>query len=345
MHRFRFVSLVGISSLLLALGSVAHADTQLTGAGSTFVFPFFSRAFFEYSKNNPGITVNYSSIGSGGGISQFTAKTVDFGASDVPMNTTELAAARAANGEVVQVPVTLGAAAVAYNLPGVPNHIKLTRELLTAIFLGKVTNWSDTAFSKLNPGVNFPNMPILVVHRADGSGTTFIFTDYLSHVSPEWKSQVGTGKVVNWPAPSAIGAKGNEGVAGQVRNSAGAIGYVELAYALQNDISYAALQNVAGEFVLPSIPTARAAAAQKPNVTPLDFSIVDEGGKNSYGITGYTWAFLWKNPSDRVRGKQLTDVMKWVVTSGQALAEAVKYVPLPEAVQREALKAISTIQS
>ncbi|MBC5828422.1 MAG: phosphate ABC transporter substrate-binding protein PstS, partial [Candidatus Eremiobacteraeota bacterium] len=199
---------------LIAAPAGALADTQLIGAGSSFDYPFFSRAFYEYGRSHPGVSVNYQSIGSGGGIQQFTAKTVDFGASDVPLNAKELKAAQDANGAVVQVPVALGGVALAYNVPGAPNHLHLSSDVLANIFLGKVTNWNDGAIGRLNRGARLPDLPIVVVHRADGSGTTYIFTDYLSKVSGQWKDQVGNGKSVSWPASSSVGAKGNEGVAG-----------------------------------------------------------------------------------------------------------------------------------
>jgi len=339
----KFRIAIAVLAALPLFASAAVADTQIIGAGSTFDYPFFSRAFYEYNRNNPSVTVNYQSIGSGGGIEQFTKKIVDFGASDVPLNAKETAAALAANGPVVQVPVTLGGEAIAYNVPGTPSHIRLTTQLLAGIFLGKITNWNDAAIARSNPGTTFPNLPIVVVHRADGSGTTYIFTDYLSHISPDWARSVGTGKVVSWPAPSSIGAKGNEGVAGQIGNTTGAIGYIELAYALENNISYAAVQNRAAAFVLPSIASVRTAAAQKPNVSAHDFSIVDEPGRDSYPISGYSWAMLWKNQSDRAKGTQLVALFRWLVKSGQAFATKVDYVGLPANVQAEADRALASV--
>jgi phosphate transport system substrate-binding protein len=336
-----FVAAGLLAGLLLPMA--AAADTRFLGAGATFPYPFFSRAFYAYSQDHAGITVDYSSIGSGGGIAQFTAKTVDFGASDVPMTKAELQAAMDANGAVVQLPDTLGGIAIAYNVPGVSKHIKMTPAVLANIFLGKVTNWNDPSIAAVNAGVTFPNLAILVAHRADGSGTSFHFTDYLSKISPEWKTKVGVGKVVNWPA--GVGAKGNEGVAGQIGNSPGAIGYIELAYALQNDIAYVALQNKAGAYVLPSIDSIRAAAGQKPEVSATDFSITDMGGQESYPISGYSWIMVWKNQADPTRGKQLSDLLKWLVTSGQDYAKKVNYVPLPDNVQQVALKAIGSIHS
>jgi phosphate transport system substrate-binding protein len=346
-QRLRFVSLFGIFGLALAgaLATAAVADTQITGAGSSFDFPFFSRAFYEYGKAHSDVQVNYQSIGSGGGIQQFTAKTVDFGASDVPLSAAEMKAAQAANGDVVQVPVALGGVVVAYNVPGSSGHLKLDQATLASIFLGKTTNWNDPAIAKLNPGANLPNLSIVVVHRADGSGTTFIFTDYLSKISAQWKTQVGTSKVVNWPAASSVGSKGNEGVAGQVRNTPGAVGYLELAYALDNDISYAALRNSAGQFVVPSVDTVRAAASQKPNVSPSDYSIVDQGGASAYPIAGYSWVMLWKNQPNSAKGKQLVTLFRWLVTDAQALATKIRYVNLPANVQAEADKALSSIRT
>jgi len=327
----------------LVLPIAASADTQFLGAGATFPYPFFSRAFYAYSQDHAGITVNYASIGSGGGISQFTQKTVDFGASDVPMTKAEMQAAMDANGVVVQIPDTLGGIAVAYNVPGISKHIKLTPKNIADIMLGKVTNWNDPSIAAVNSGVSFPNLAILVVHRADASGTSYHFTDYLSKISPEWSSKVGRSKSVNWP--TGVGQKGNEGVAGQITNTPGAFGYVELAYALQNDMSYAQVQNKDGSFVLPSPDTIRAAAAQKPDVNPSDFSITDIGGKDSYPISGYSWLLVWKNQADPSKGRELQAMLKWLVTGGQQYAAKVNYVPLPENVQQEALKAIASIHT
>jgi phosphate transport system substrate-binding protein len=346
-NRLRFVSTLTIVAAVVSLGSsniAAAATTQITGAGSTFDMPFFARAFFEYNKMHDDVQINYQGIGSGGGIQQFTQQTVDFGASDVPLNATELKAAQQANGDVVQLPVTLGGAAIAYNVPGVAKALLLDQKTLANIFLGSITNWNDGAIAKLNPGANLPNLPIVVVHRADGSGTTYIFTDYMSKINPEWKTKVGVAKVVSWPAPSSVGAKGNDGVAGQIKNTPGAIGYIELAYALQNDIAYAAIRNSAGKYVLPSLDTVRAAAAQKPGVNPGDFSIVDMPGTNSYPIAGYSWAMLWKHQSNAAKGKELVNLFRWLVKDGQTYAVKVSYVGLPSNVQTEADKALASIK-
>ncbi|HEX8829251.1 MAG TPA: phosphate ABC transporter substrate-binding protein PstS, partial [Xanthobacteraceae bacterium] len=295
-----FVRRLLVLAVAATMSLPAAAATQLTGAGSTFDYPFFSKAFYTYSQKNPTVTVNYQSIGSGGGIQQFTAKTVDFGATDVPMNPQELSRA---GQPVLQIPVTLGGAAIAYNLPGVTQQLRMTRQTVADIYLGKVTKWNDPAIAKTNPGVKLPDTPIVVVHRSDGSGTSYIFTDFLSHVSPEWKSKVGTGKSVSWPAPSAVGAKGNEGVAGQVRSTPGAIGYVELAYVIENNMPAALLLNKAGKWVAATPETIASAAATKPEVSSTNFSIVDAAGANSYPISGYSWVVLYKKPSDAGRAK------------------------------------------
>jgi phosphate transport system substrate-binding protein len=338
------MTLVAVFAAVSLAPANASADT-LTGAGSSFDFPFFSRAFYAYHQAHQDVSVNYQSIGSGGGIQQFTAKTVDFGASDVPLTKAETAAAEASNGPVVQVPVTLGGVVVAYNVPGATGHLKMNPDVLSDIFLGKITNWNDGRIGKLNPGATLPNLAILVVHRAEGSGTTYIFTDYLSKVSSEWKSKVGTSKSVSWPAAASVGLKGNEGVAGQIRSTPGAIGYIELAYAIDNDISYAALQNRAGEYVLPSLDAVRTAAAQKPDLSPSNFSIVDMQGKESYPICGYSWVMLWKNEPNAERGKELLDLFRWLVTDGQSQAVSVKYVSLPTNIQTEAEHALASIKT
>jgi phosphate transport system substrate-binding protein len=338
--------LLGIAAVAAAAATtgIVLAAVQLTGAGSSFDNPFFSRAFYAYGHDHADMQVNYQPIGSGGGIQQFTQKLVDFGATDVPLTATEMSTARTANGDVVQVPVTIGGVVVAYNVPGAPENLKLSRDTLVDIFLGNITNWNDARIAKLNPQAKLPDLPIIVVHRADGSGTTYIFTDYLSKISTQWKSKVGNAKVVSWPAPSAVGAKGNEGLARQIQGAPGAIGYIELAYALDNKISYAALGNRAGQFVLPSVESVRAAAAQKPNVSPNDFSIVDMPGPNSYPICGYSWVMLWRTQADASKGKQLVDLFRWLVTDGQEYAIRVRYVSLPTNVRAEAAKALASIR-
>jgi len=332
----------GALAVVAALSAPAAAATQLTGAGSSFDYPFFSKAFYIYSAKNADVTVNYQSIGSGAGIQQFTAKTVDFGASDVPMSAAELART---GQPVLQIPVTLGGAAIAYNLPGVTTTVRLTRQAIADIYLGKILKWNDPQIAKLNHGVNLPDMPIVVVHRSDGSGTSYIFTDFLSHVSPEWKSKVGTGKSVSWPAPSAVGAKGNEGVAGQVRSTPGSIGYVELAYVVENKMPAATIQNRAGKWVACSESTVAAAAATKPEVSPTNFSIVDAPAADSYPISGYSWVMLYKKPADAARAKLLYNVFSWLVgPQGQSNARSVDYVPLPGNVQAAAQATLKQMQ-
>ncbi len=320
----------------------AMAATQLTGAGSTFDYPFFSKAFYEYSKSHGDVQVNYQSIGSGGGIAQFTQRTVDFGATDVPMNAGEIKAAEASGGPVLQVPVALGGESIVYNVPGIASGLHLTSAVLAAIFLGKVTTWNDPQIAKLNGGMKLPNTPIVVVHRSDGSGTTYIFSDYLSTVSPEWKAKVGTGKSVTWVAASAIGGKGNEGVAGQVNNNPGAIGYVELAYALQNKMSQATLQNAAGKLISDAPGGVRAAAAAKPDVSATNFSIVDMKCATCYPIAGYSWVVVYENPQDKAKGKVLQQILTWLAgDDAQKIAGGLDYVPLPDNIQALAHKTLA----
>ncbi len=316
--------------------------TQLTGAGSTFVYPFFSRAFYEYSKQHGNVNVNYQSIGSGGGIQQFTQKTVDFGASDVPMNAEEL---KRAKDPVIQIPVALGGESIVYNLPGLRAPLRLDRQTLADIYLGKISNWNSPQIAKLNAGVMLPNLPIAVVHRSDGSGTTYIFTDFLSGVSAEWLKTVGRGKSVAWRAPSSVGGKGNEGVAGQVRNTPGAIGYVELAYALANNMQAAVIENASHSYVGDSADSVRAAAATEPSVSASHYSIVNRPGPKSYPIAGYTWAMVYQHPTDSARARLVRDVLQWTVgQKGQAIAGTLQYVPLPSSVQTAAQNALKRMQ-
>jgi phosphate transport system substrate-binding protein len=324
-------------------GSSATAGSSLTlvGAGSTFVYPFFSRAFDAYQKVDPGVTINYQSIGSGGGIQQFIAQTVDFGATDVPMNAKDLSAVQGGRNSIVEFPVALGGIAIAYDVPGVASGLVLSPDVLASIYLGTVKTWNDPRIAKLNPSVKLPDLAIVVVHRADASGTTYIFTDYLSAVSAGWKAGVGTSKSVSWPASSSsVGMKGNEGVAGQIKNTPGAIGYVELAYALETQMTYASIINASGAAVAPSIASVRAAAATKPAVDPADFSIVNASGKAAYPIAGYTWALLYKHYSDTPKQAALCDLFHWVETDGQKLAVDVDYVDIPSAVRARAVAAL-----
>jgi phosphate transport system substrate-binding protein len=330
-----------IAAALFVTATVpAAAATQLTGAGSTFDYPFFSKAFYEYGKSHD-VQVNYQSIGSGGGIAQFTQRTVDFGATDVPMSASEIKAAEG-GGPVLQVPVVLGGVSIIYNVPGVASGLHLTPNVLANIFLGKITAWNDPQIAKVNGGMKLPNTPIVIVHRSDGSGTTYIFTDYLSTISAEWKAKVGTGKSVTWVAPSAIGGKGSEGVAGQVNNNPGSIGYVELSYALQNKMSQATLQNAAGKFIADATGGVHASAEAKPDVNASNFSIVDMKCAACYPISGYSWVVLYQNPQDKVKGKTLQQILTWVASSdGQKIAGSLDYVPLPENIQELARKTLA----
>lgn len=308
-----------------------HAPAgTLTGAGSTFDQPFFTRAFYEYNKANPGVTVNYASIGSGGGIQQFQGQTVSFGASDVPMSPVDIAAAT--GGQVLQVPVALGGEAMSYNLPGVKSGLKLTGPVIADIELGQVKTWNDAKIKSLNPGVKLPSNPIVTVHRSDGSGTTYIFTNYLSTVSPAWASGPGTGKSVSWPV--GIGEKGNEGVAGFVKETPYSFGYVELDYAIANNFAYAKVKNAAGKYVSPTPKTVAADAAQKPDITAVDFSIVNEPGVQSYPISGYSWLLVYELQKNQNVGTTLVDVLDWLTHVGQSQAAALDYVPLPANIQQ-----------
>jgi phosphate transport system substrate-binding protein len=333
-----FVCRLTAATFVLGLATPALAATQLTGAGSSFVYPFFAKAFYQYSQENKDVTVNYQSIGSGGGIEQFTAKTVDFGASDVPMSADEV---KRAGGDVLQIPVALGGEAIVYNLPTIKGSLHLTRDDIANIYLGKIAKWNDAQLKKDNPGTDLPDLAIIPVNRSDGSGTTYIFTDFLSHVSSDFKAKVGTGKSVQWPSPASVGGKGNEGVAGAVKQTVGAIGYVELAYALENKMPQAMVQNKAGKYAECGLDNVKAAAATKPDVSSTNFSIVDSAAANAWPIAGYTWAFVYQNPTDKVRAKLTKDVLAWAVTKAQPIAGTLNYVPLPENVQQTALKTLA----
>ncbi len=307
---------------------------QLTGAGSTFVQPVFTKAFYTYSSKNSGVTVNYQAVGSGAGITAFEGGTVNFGASDVPMAAADVAKAPAAYGGVLQVPDTLGGVTLSYNLPGVKTGLKLDAPTIAGIFAGTISKWNDPAITALNPGVSLPSQPITTVHRSDSSGTTYIFTDYLNTVSTTWAAGPGKGKSVTWPA-SSVGSAGNSGVAGSIKSTPYSIGYVELAYALQNSFTYAAVKNVAGSYVTPSLASVGADAAQKPNVSSTDFSIVNQAGSGSYPISGYSWALIAKKQSSAATGKSLVAVLDWLTHTGggQDQSASLDYVPLPTNIQ------------
>jgi len=314
-----------IAFLCLVLTLPVLAQTTLNGAGATFPYPMYSKWFSQYHKDHPNVEINYQSIGSGGGIRQVLAGTVDFGASDGPMTDEQLAQAKT---KILHIPTVLGADVPAYNL-NVTGELKFTPAALAGIFLGKITTWNDPALAKANPTVKLPNDPIIVIHRSDGSGTTFIWTDYLSKVSPDWKSQVGNGTSVKWPV--GLGGKGNEGVAGMLRQMPGAIGYVELVYAVQNKIPYGEVENSAGTFVKASVETVTAAAASVKNM-PTDFrvSIVNAPGRNAYPISSFTWLLIPAQSKDAAKGRILADFLNWMVSDGQKMTADLTYAPLPE---------------
>ena len=304
--------------------SLAFADsTLINGAGSTFIYPAITKWFDEYSKTNPNVQFNYQAIGSGGGIKQVTSKTVDFGATDGPMTMDQMTQAP---GRIYHIPMVMGAVAVAYNIPGVGKGLKLTPEILAGIFLGKITQWNDPKITEQNPGVNLPGSSIVVAHRSDGSGTSFIFTDYLSSVSSDWKGKVGKGTSVNWPV--GLGGKGNEGVSGLLKQSPGSIGYVELAYAKENNLTYALLQNKSGNFIEPTIDSTSKAAEGANIPADFRFSIVNSINPDAYPISGTTWLLIYKQ-MDSVKGKAIVDFIRWAVTDGQKLTAAMDYAPLP----------------
>ena len=324
--------------VLLALPVVGQ--TTLTGAGATFPYPIYSKWFSEYHKSHSDVEINYQSIGSGGGIRQVTAGTVDFGASDMPMTDKQL---QEAKSKILNIPTVLGADVPAYNVPGVTGEVKFTPEALAGIFLGKISKWNDKAITAANPGVNFPDKEIIVVHRSDGSGTTFIWTDYLSKVSPEWKNLVGADTSVKWPV--GLGQKGNEGVAGSLRQMSGSIGYVELIYAVQNNIPYGSVRNAAGAFVKASLQGVTAAAASAPKM-PADFrvSITNAPGKDAYPISSFTWMLIPAQSKDAAKGKMLADFLNWMVTDGQKMTTALAYAPLPENVAEKVKDAIKQVK-
>lgn len=314
---------------IAATAGVAAQTIQINGAGATFPYPIYSKWFSEYNKLHPNVRINYQSIGSGGGIRQVTQETVFFGATDGPMTNEQL---QAAPGRILHFPTVLGAVVPIYNIPGVSSELKFTGPVLADIFLGKITKWNDPALAKLNAGVSLPDRDITVVHRSDGSGTTYIWVDYLSKVSPEWKQKVGVSTSVKWP--TGVGGKGNEGVAGLVRQSPNAIGYVELIYALQNKITYGQVQNAAGTFVRASLESTTAAAAAAASKMPADFrvSITNPPGEGAYPIASFTWLLLYENPKNKAQAKVMADFLRWALTDGQKFAKELGYAPLPESV-------------
>jgi phosphate transport system substrate-binding protein len=330
-----------LAFVLLALPSLAQ--TKLNAAGATFPYPIYSKWFNEYHQQHPDIEINYQSIGSGGGIAQVTAGTVDFGASDGPMKDEQIAAFKQQRGtSILHFPTVLGAVAPAYNIPGFKGELKFTPEVIAGIYLGKITSWNDAAIAKSNPGVTLPNASIVVVHRSDGSGTTYIWTDYLSKVSPDWNSQIGKGTSVKWPV--GLGAKGNEGVAGMIRQMDGAFGYVELIYALQNKITFGSVKNAAGNFVKASLDSTTAAAASVKTM-PADFrvSITNAPGKDAYPIASFTWLLVPADWKDKGKQKILVDFLTWMLGQGQTMTAQLDYAPLPDELKKKEREAIKSI--
>ena len=328
------------SFLAVCLGG-ASAQTNLNGAGATFPNPIYQKWFSEYHNLHPDVTINYQSIGSGGGIKQLQAGTVDFGASDGPMNDEQLAQTPF---KVFHIPTVLGSVVLTYNIPGVTAELKFTPDVVADIFLGNIKKWNDPRLAKANAGVKFPDLDIIVVHRSDGSGTTYIFTDYLSKVNPEWASKVKKGTAVNWPV--GLGGKGNEGVARQVKQTEGSIGYVELIYALANHMSFGSVQNAAGSFVKASLESTTAAAASVQNM-PDDFrvSITNAPGKDAYPICSFTWFLVPVEWSDAGKQKIFVDFLSWMVDKGQSMVQGLDYAPLPKSVAQKVRARIKEIKT
>ncbi|MDE2489666.1 MAG: phosphate ABC transporter substrate-binding protein PstS [Elusimicrobia bacterium] len=333
----RMLTMIAAAALLAA--PAAARAKSLVGAGSTFGYPIYSKWFAEYHKVKPGLQINYQSIGSGGGILQFTNKTVDFGATDGPMNDAQI---EKAGGKVLHIPTVLGGVVPIFNVAGV-KELRLDGPALAGIYLGKITMWNDPALVKLNPRAKLPAEPIVVIHRADGSGTTYCFVDYLSKVSPEWKAKVGLGTSVDWPV--GLGGKGSEGVTGLVKQNPGAIGYVELIYALQNKLGYASVRNRAGVFVKGTLAGVTAAAAGAARTMPKDFrvSITNAPGRTAYPISTFTWLLVYpKNPAGK--GVEIRDFLRWELKSGQKMAAGLGYAPLPLAVKAKVARVVETIE-
>lgn len=341
----KFALILPVTLLVVLVGFNAKAQISLTGAGATFPYPMYSKWFDEYHKLHPDIEINYQSIGSGGGIRQITEGTVDFGASDGPMNADQLKAYKEKRGmEVLHFPTVLGADVPTYNLPGIATELKFTPEVLAGIFLGEITKWNDPALAKINPDVKLPSDDIVVVHRSDGSGTTYVWVDYLSKVSEEWKSKVGVGTSVNWPV--GLGGKGNEGVAGLVKQTPNSIGYVELIYAIQNKMPYGTVKNQAGQYVKADLDSVTAAAAGAAQNMPDDFrvSITNAPGEKAYPIASFTWLLIPEKFSDGSKLKVMKDFLQWMLTDGQKMTEALAYSPLPQEVIAKEQQALAKIQ-
>jgi phosphate transport system substrate-binding protein len=341
----RRILLFNVALAAIFTVSVACAQQVLINAGgATFPYPMYSKWFDVYHKKFPNIAINYASIGSGGGIAQVTAGTVDFGASDGPMSDAQIKEFQEKRGAaILHFPTVLGADVPTYNIPGVTGSLNFTGEVLAGIFMGRITKWNDPEITKINPGVKLPSNNIVVVHRSDNSGTSYIWTDYLSKVSKEWEMKVGRGTGVNWPV--GLGGKGNEGVSGSVQQTANSIGYVEIAYAIQNKMTYGKVKNAAGEFVLASLASVTAAAAGMKDM-PEDFrvSITNPPGKGVYPISSFTWLLIPSKIADPSKKKAIKDFLVWMLGDGQKMTGALLYAPLPNAVVAKELKAIEKIQ-
>ena len=323
---------------LLAAQTCAFAQLLINGAGATFPFPIYSKWFDEYAKIDPSVRFNYQSIGSGGGQKQILAQTVDFGASDGPMSDDNLAKAP---GKILHIPTVAGADVLTYNLPGNPK-LKFDGPAIVDIFMGKITKWNDPKIQSQNQEVKLPDSDIVVVHRSDGSGTTYIWVDYLSSISPQWEKEVGRNTSVKWPA--GLGAKGNEGVAGQVKQLSGTVGYIELAYAKQNHLTYAAVKNAAGNYVLPSIESITEALGTAKVPADFRFSMVNPPGANAYPIAGATWLLVYEQQKDAEKGKKLVEFLNWALAKGEQMAASLDYAPLPANLQQRVLERVKTIK-
>jgi phosphate transport system substrate-binding protein len=334
------IAFAAAATVVVTAGTAAQT-IQINGAGATFPYPIYSKWFAEYNKLHPEVQINYQSIGSGGGIRQITNRTVFFGATDGPMTSEQMTAAP---GRILHIPTVLGAVVPVYNIPGVSAELKFTGPVLADIILGKITKWNDPALAKLNPEVSLPATDITVVHRSDGSGTTYIWVDYLSKVSPEFKKTVGVATSVKWPV--GVGGKGNEGVAGLVSQTPGSVGYVELIYALQNKIAYGSVQNSSGNYVRASIDAVTAAADAAASAMPADFrvSITNPPGKDAYPIASFTWLLLYENAQDKAQAKVMVDFLKWALADGQKQARDLGYAPLPSNIVALVLKAVEKIK-
>ncbi|MHB9025023.1 MAG: phosphate ABC transporter substrate-binding protein PstS [Armatimonadota bacterium] len=331
---------VAASTMLVLMAFAFAGATDLNGAGATFPFPLYSKWFDVYEKTPNGARINYQSIGSGGGIKQLLAKTVDFGASDAVLSDADM---KAMPAYVLHIPTVAGAVTVTYNVPGVAKGLRLSADVIANLFLGNITQWNDKRIAALNPKVKLPNLPVVIAHRSDGSGTTSIFTDYLATVSPAWAAKVGKGKSVNWPV--GLGGKGNEGVAGIVTQTPGSVGYVELAYAVQTKLAYAFIRNKAGKFIEPSIAstTAAAAGAVKAMKKDVRVSIVNASGSSAYPISGFTYVLLYKEQANQTKGRTLVNFLWWAIHDGQKYASPLLYAPLPAPVIKLNETALKTV--